>query len=61
VDKNDRRRANLRLTAEGRKVHKDLEESVLRVERELRVALDANEFVTLRQSLDKPNQQLESP
>jgi DNA-binding MarR family transcriptional regulator len=60
VDKSDRRRASLRLTAEGRKVYKDIEKFVVRVERELMAALDANEIAVLRQSLDKLDRQLES-
>jgi DNA-binding MarR family transcriptional regulator len=51
VDKSDRRRASLRLTAEGRKVYKDIEKFVVRVEREVAV---------LRESLDKLDRQLES-
>jgi DNA-binding MarR family transcriptional regulator len=60
VDKIDRRRASLRLTAEGRKVYKDIEKFVVRVERELMAALDAHEVAVLRQSLDKLDRQLES-
>ena len=60
VDTSDRRRANLRLTAEGRKVYKDIEKFVVRVERELMAALDAREVAVLRQSLDKLDRQLES-
>jgi DNA-binding MarR family transcriptional regulator len=56
VDKNGRARASLRLTAEGRKVYKDIEKCVIRVECELSAALDANEFVMLRQSLAKLDQ-----
>ena len=60
VDKIDRRRASLSLTAEGRKVYKDIEKFMVRVERELTAALDADELSTLRQSLDKLDRQLES-
>ncbi len=59
VDKSDRRRASLRLTAEGRKVYNDIEKFVVRVERELTAALDAGELATLRQSLDKLDRQVE--
>jgi DNA-binding MarR family transcriptional regulator len=60
VDESDRRRASLRLTAEGRKVYKDIEKFVVRVERELMAVLDANEVAVLRRSLDKLDQQMES-
>jgi len=60
VDKNDRRRASLRLTAEGRKIYKDIEKFVVRVESELTSALDANELATLRHCLDKLERQLET-
>lgn len=60
VDKADRRRANLRLTAAGRKVYKDIEKFVVRVENELAAALGASELAMLRQSLDKLDRQLES-
>ncbi|MBV9565707.1 MAG: MarR family transcriptional regulator [Bradyrhizobium sp.] len=60
LDKNDRRRASLRLTSNGRKVYKDIEKFVVRVENELASALDANELTMLRQSLDKLERQLES-
>jgi DNA-binding MarR family transcriptional regulator len=60
VDKNDRRRANLRLSADGRKVYKDIEKFVVRVERELVAALNPSEAAMLRQSLDKLDRQLES-
>lgn len=59
VDKDDRRRASLRLTTEGRKVYNDIEKFVARIERELTAALDAGELATLRQSLDKLDRQLE--
>ena len=60
VDKSDRRRASLRLTAEGRRIYEDIEKFVVRVENELTSALDANELAMLRQSLDKLEYQLES-
>jgi DNA-binding MarR family transcriptional regulator len=60
VDKNDRRRVNLRLSADGRKVYKDIEKFVVRVERELAAALNPREVAMLRQSLDKLDRQLES-
>ncbi len=60
LDKNDRRRASLRLTADGRKVYRDIEKFVVRVENELASVLDANELAMLRQSLDKLERQLES-
>jgi DNA-binding MarR family transcriptional regulator len=60
VDKTDRRRAKLRLTAEGRKVYRDIEKFVIRVENELAAALGASELATLRQSLDKLDRQIES-
>jgi DNA-binding MarR family transcriptional regulator len=60
VDKSDRRRASLSLTAEGRKVYHDIEKFVVRVERELTASLDVNELATLRQCLDKMDRQLES-
>ncbi len=60
VDKNDRRRASLRLTTNGRKVYKDIEKFVIRIENELASVLDANELATLRQSLDKLERQLDS-
>ncbi len=60
VDKTDRRRANLRLTVEGRRVYKDIEKFVVRVENELAAALGASELAMLRQSLDKLDRQLES-
>lgn len=60
VDEEDRRRASLSLTAEGRKIYKDIEKFTIRVERELTAALDQNELAMLRQSLDKLDRQLES-
>ncbi|HWZ41149.1 MAG TPA: MarR family transcriptional regulator [Bradyrhizobium sp.] len=60
VDEKDRRKASLRLTAQGRKVYNDIEKFVVRVERELTAALDARELATLQQSLDKLDRQLES-
>lgn len=59
VDKADRRRASLRLTTDGRKVYKDIEKFVVRVERELTATLDAQELATMRRSLDKLDRQLE--
>jgi len=60
VDKEDRRRASLSLTVEGRKIYKEIEKFSVRVERELISALDEQELKTLRQSLDKLDRQLES-
>jgi DNA-binding MarR family transcriptional regulator len=60
VDKDDRRRASLSLTAKGRRVYTDIEKYMVRVERELASALDANELATLRQSLDKLDRQFET-
>lgn len=60
VDKEDRRRASLSLTAEGRKVYKDIEKFTVRVERELIAGLDESERTILRRSLDKLDHQLES-
>ena len=60
VDKTDRRRASLSLTAAGRRVYNDIEKFVVRVENELTAALDAGELASLRQSLDKLDRQLES-
>jgi DNA-binding MarR family transcriptional regulator len=60
VDNEDRRRASLSLTSEGRKIYKDIENFTIRVERELTAALDQKELATLRQSLDKLDRQLES-
>lgn len=60
VDKEDRRRASLFLTAAGRKVYKDIETFSVRVERELILGLDEREIGTLRQSLDKLDKQLEN-
>jgi DNA-binding MarR family transcriptional regulator len=60
VDKADRRRANLRLTSEGRKIYKDIEKFAVRVETELTATLSANEREMLGQVLDKLDQQLES-
>lgn len=59
VDKTDRRRASLRLTAQGRKIYRDIERFVVRIERELAATLDASELATLRQCLDKIDQQLD--
>lgn len=60
VDKEDRRRASLSLTAEGRKVYKDIERFTVRIERELVAGLDESELAILRRSLDKLDRQLES-
>ena len=60
IDKNDRRRASLRLTTGGRKIYRDIEKFVVRVENELASALDANELATMRHCLDKLERQLES-
>jgi DNA-binding MarR family transcriptional regulator len=60
VDKDDRRRASLRLTAQGRKIYNDIEKFVVRIERELTATLDARELASLRQSLDKIDQQMET-
>lgn len=60
VDKEDRRRASLSLTAEGRKVYKDIEKFTVRIERELVAGLDESELTILRRSLDKLDHQLES-
>lgn len=60
IDKNDRRRVSLRLTTGGRKIYKDIEKFVVRVEDELASVLDANELATMRQCLDKLERQLES-
>jgi DNA-binding MarR family transcriptional regulator len=60
VDKEDRRRASLSLTAEGRKIYKDIEKFTIRVERELTAGLDQRELAMLRQALDKLDRQLES-
>ena len=60
MDKADRRRASLSLTTDGRKVYKDIEKFVVRVERKLMAALDPHEIEVLRRSLDKLDQQLET-
>ncbi len=60
VDEQDRRRASLSLTAEGRKIYKDIEGFTIRVERELTATLDQNELAMLRKTLDKLDRQLES-
>lgn len=59
IDKEDRRRASLSLTKEGRKVYRDIEKFTMRVEHELTAALDTNELAMLRQSLDKLDHRLE--
>lgn len=60
VDEKDRRRARLSLTAEGRKIYKDIESFTIRVERDLNAGLDRHERAMLRQTLDKLDRQLES-
>jgi DNA-binding MarR family transcriptional regulator len=60
ADKTDRRRASLRLTADGRKIYNDIDKFMVRVESELTAALDPGELASLRQSLDKLDRQLES-
>lgn len=60
VDKADRRRANLRLTADGRKIYKDIEKFAVRVETELTATLSANEREVLGHVLDKLDHQLEA-
>jgi DNA-binding MarR family transcriptional regulator len=60
VDKDDRRRASLRLTTQGRKIYNDIEKFVVRIERELTATLDPRELASLRQSLDKIDQQMET-
>lgn len=59
VDKEDRRRASLRLTTEGRKIYKDIERFSVRVERELIADLDERDLTSLRQILDNLDRQLE--
>src|ERR1700759_3220230 len=60
VDKEDRRRASLSLTVEGRKVYKDIEKFSVRVERVLIGALEEKELAMLQQCLDKLDRQLEN-
>jgi DNA-binding MarR family transcriptional regulator len=60
VDNEDRRRARLSLTPEGRKIYKEIEKVTMRIERELTAALSASELTNLRESLDKLDRQLES-
>lgn len=60
VDEEDRRRASLSLTAEGRKIYRDIERFSTRVERELVAALDQTEVTILREILDKLDRQLEN-
>ena len=60
VDKTDRRRASLRLTAQGGKIYRDIEKFVVQIERELTATLDPRELATLRQCLDKIDQQLDT-
>lgn len=60
VDEADRRRANLRLTAEGRKVYRSIETFTVSVETELTATLTASERKVLGQVLDKLDSQLET-
>src|SRR6201996_6882093 len=60
VDDEDRRRARLSLTPEGRKIYKEIEKVTMRIERELTAALSASELANLRESLDKLDRQLEA-
>ena len=60
VDKADRRRANLRLTADGRKIYQNVEKFVVRIETELTATLSASEREVLGKVLDKLDLQLES-
>src|SRR6201995_910854 len=60
VDKTDRRRASLRLTAEGRKIYRDIEKFVVRVEKELSQALSESELTIFRDCLNKLEGRLES-
>ena len=60
VDKEDRRRASLRLTAEGRTVYKDIEKFTMRLEQELTAEFDQAETAMLRQLLDKLDRQFET-
>jgi DNA-binding MarR family transcriptional regulator len=60
VDKVDRRRANLRLTVEGRKIYKDIETFSVRVEAELTAGLSPDERKSLAKTLDKLDHELET-
>ena len=60
VDKADRRRANLRLTADGRKIYNDIEKFVVKVESRLTATLSETERQTLGRVLDKLDHQLET-
>jgi DNA-binding MarR family transcriptional regulator len=60
VDKEDRRRASLSLTAEGRTVYKDIEKFTMRLEQELTAEFDQAETAMLRQILDKLDRQFET-
>jgi DNA-binding MarR family transcriptional regulator len=60
VDKADRRRANLRLTADGRRIYKDIEKFVVKIESQLTATLSEDERRTLKQVLDKLDRQLET-
>src|SRR5580698_3983255 len=60
VDKTDRRRASLRLTAAGRKIYRDIEKLVMRVETELSEILSQSELKIFRNCLDKVESRLET-
>ncbi|CCE10575.1 putative Transcriptional regulator marR/emrR family [Bradyrhizobium sp. STM 3843] len=60
VDKDDRRRASLSLTSEGRTVYKDVEKFTMRLEQELTAEFDQAETAMLRQLLDKLDRQFET-
>jgi DNA-binding MarR family transcriptional regulator len=60
VDKTDRRRASLRLTAAGRKIYRDIEKLVMRVETELSEVLSQSELKIFRNCLDKVESRLET-
>jgi DNA-binding MarR family transcriptional regulator len=60
VDKADRRRANLRLTADGRKIYNDIEKFVVKIESRLTATLSETERRTLGKVLDKLDHQLET-
>lgn len=60
VDKADRRRANLTLTTEGRKIYNDIEKLVMKVESRLTATLSKAERQTLGKVLDKLDHQLET-
>jgi DNA-binding MarR family transcriptional regulator len=60
VDKSDRRRASLRLTAAGRKIYRDIEKFVVQVETELSEVLSERELKVFRDCLDKVEGRLET-